>query len=153
MSRDDHVAFGLVIVAHALHAVDLGQLVDDLPMLSVHRRETVAPLRLLSLISKLYKILDLLFHLCDKLHVFSGILFEAVAVRRGGANVEGVRRRVDLQRLRQAPVPLQSGALLIALEPRLFQLFLRDQRADIHGVTELHVRKLTGHGNGSIPLV
>lgn len=49
VSRDDHVAFGLVIVAHALHAVDLGQLVDDLPMLSVHRRETVAPLRLLSL--------------------------------------------------------------------------------------------------------
>lgn len=49
VSRDDHVAFGLVIVAHALHAVDLSQLVDDLPMLSVHRRETVAPLRLLSL--------------------------------------------------------------------------------------------------------
>lgn len=49
VSRDDHVAFGLVIVAHALHAVDLGQLVDDLPMLSVHRWETVAPLRLLSL--------------------------------------------------------------------------------------------------------
>lgn len=49
VGRDDHVAFGLVVVAHALHAVDLGQLVDDLPMFPVHWRETVAPLRLLSL--------------------------------------------------------------------------------------------------------
>lgn len=46
---DDHVAFGLAVVAHALHAVDLRQLVDDLPVLSVHRREAVAPLWLFSL--------------------------------------------------------------------------------------------------------
>lgn len=46
---DDHVALGLAVVAHALHGVDLGQLVDDLPVLSVHGRETVASLWLLSL--------------------------------------------------------------------------------------------------------
>lgn len=83
MGRDDHVAFGLAVVAHALHAVDLGQLVDDLPMFSIHRRETVAPLWLLSLISNLYKTPDLLFYLCDKFQVFSGVLLEAVAVHRG----------------------------------------------------------------------
>lgn len=83
MGRDDHVAFGLAVVAHALHGVDLGQLVDDLPVLSVHGRETVAPLRLFSLIGELNKILDLLFYLCDKFQVFSGVLLEAVAVDGG----------------------------------------------------------------------
>lgn len=46
---DDHVASGLAVVAHALHAVDLGQLMDDPPVFSVHGWETVAPLWLLSL--------------------------------------------------------------------------------------------------------
>lgn len=46
---DDHVAFRLAVVAHALHAVHLGQLVDDLPVIFVHGGETVAPLRLFSL--------------------------------------------------------------------------------------------------------
>ena len=46
---DDDVAFGLAVVAHALHSVDLGQLVDDLPVFSVHGRETVASLCLFSL--------------------------------------------------------------------------------------------------------
>lgn len=91
MGRDDHVAFGLAVVAHALHGVDLGQLVDDLPVFSVHGRETVAPLRLFSLIGELNKILDLFFYLCDKFQVLSGVLFEAVAVDGGRANVEGVR--------------------------------------------------------------
>ena len=49
VGRDDHVAFGLAVVAHALHAVDLGQLVDDFPVFSVHGREAVAPLRLFTL--------------------------------------------------------------------------------------------------------
>lgn len=44
LGGDDHVAFGLVVVAHALHGIDLGQLVDDLTVFSVHGRETVAPL-------------------------------------------------------------------------------------------------------------
>lgn len=93
---DDDVAFGLAVVAHALHAVDLGQLVDDLPVFSVHGREAVAPLCLFSLISELGKILDLLLYLCDKFQVFSGVVFEAVAVYGGGADVEGVRGRVYL---------------------------------------------------------
>lgn len=46
---DDNIAFGLAVVAHALHAVGLGQLVDDLPMFSVHWLETVTPLWLFSL--------------------------------------------------------------------------------------------------------
>lgn len=46
---DDHVAFGLAVVANTLYIVDLGQLVDDLPVLSVHGREAVAPLWLFSL--------------------------------------------------------------------------------------------------------
>lgn len=41
---DNHVAFGLTVVAHALYVVDLSQLVDYLPVLSVHGREAVAPL-------------------------------------------------------------------------------------------------------------
>ncbi|MEQ2167131.1 hypothetical protein GOODEAATRI_000948 [Goodea atripinnis] len=49
VGRDDHVPFGLAVVAHALDAVDLGQLVDDLPVLPVHRRKAVAPLWLFSL--------------------------------------------------------------------------------------------------------
>lgn len=49
LGSDDHVAFGLAVVAHALHAVDLGQVVDDLPVFSVHGWETVAPLWLFSL--------------------------------------------------------------------------------------------------------
>lgn len=46
---DDYVAFGLAVVADALQAVDLGQLVDDLAVFPVHGRETVALLWLLSL--------------------------------------------------------------------------------------------------------
>ena len=46
---DDHVAFGLAVVAHALHGIDLGQLVDDLPVFSVHWWKTMAPLWLFSL--------------------------------------------------------------------------------------------------------
>lgn len=49
VSCDDHVAFGLAVVADALQAVDLGQLVDQLAVFPVHGRETVALLRLLSL--------------------------------------------------------------------------------------------------------
>lgn len=49
MGCDDHVAFGLAVVADALQAVDLGQLVDHLAAFSVHGRETVALLWLLSL--------------------------------------------------------------------------------------------------------
>ncbi len=49
MGCDDHVAFGLAVVAHALHAVDFGQVVDDLAMFSVHGREAVASLWLFSL--------------------------------------------------------------------------------------------------------
>lgn len=153
MGCDDHVAFGLAVVAHALHGVDLGQVVDDLAVLSVHGRETVAPLRLFSLISKLNEILDLLFYLCDKFQVFSGIVFEAVAVHRSRAGVEGVRGHVDLQRLRQTPVSLQSSTLLVAFEPGLFQLLLSEERADVHRVTQLHVRQLAGHGDGGIPLI
>lgn len=92
MGCDDDVAFGLAVVAHALHSVDLGQLVDDLPVFSVHGRETVASLCLFSLISKLNKILDLLFYVRDESQVFSGIVFEAVAVNRSRAGVERVRR-------------------------------------------------------------
>lgn len=153
MGRDDHVALGLAVVAHALHGVDLGQLVDDLPVFSVHGRETVASLWLLSLINQLHEILDLLFYLCDKFQIFSGVLFEAVAVHRGGADVEGVGGRVYLQRLGQAPVSLQSSALLVTFKPGLFQLLLREERADVHGVAELHVRQFAGHGDGCIPLV
>lgn len=46
---DDHVALRLAVVAQALHAVDLGQLVDDLPVFFVHGWETVAPLWLFTL--------------------------------------------------------------------------------------------------------
>lgn len=49
MGGDDYVAFGLAVVADALQAVDLGQLVDDLAVFPVHGRETVALLWLLSL--------------------------------------------------------------------------------------------------------
>lgn len=49
MGGDDHVAFGLAVVADALQAVHLGQLVDDLAVFPVHGRETVALLWLLSL--------------------------------------------------------------------------------------------------------
>lgn len=54
MGCDDHVAFGLAVVAHALHGVDLRQLVDDLPVLSVHRWEAEAPLWLFSLQSSVF---------------------------------------------------------------------------------------------------
>ena len=47
--RDDHVAFGLAVVAHTLHGVGLRQLVDHLPVLTVHGWEAVAPLGLLPL--------------------------------------------------------------------------------------------------------
>lgn len=57
LGGDDHVAFGLAVVAHALHGVDLGQLVDDLAMFSVHGRETVAPLWLFSLQTPLKSVL------------------------------------------------------------------------------------------------
>lgn len=153
MGRDDHVAFGLAVVAHALHGVHLGQLVDDLAVLTIHGRETVASLCLFSLISKLNEILDLLFYLCDKFQVFSGIVFEAVAVHRSRAGVEGVRGYIYLQRLRQTPVSLQSSALLITFKPGLFQLLLGEERADVHRVAELHVRQLTGHGDGCVPLI
>lgn len=46
---DDDVAFGLAVVANALHSVDLSQLMDDFPVLSVHGLETVAPLWLFPL--------------------------------------------------------------------------------------------------------
>lgn len=49
VGSDDHVAFGLTVVAHALHAVNLGQVMDDLPVFSVHGRETVTLLWLFSL--------------------------------------------------------------------------------------------------------
>lgn len=49
VGRDDHVAFGLAVVADALQGVGLGQLVDHLAVFPVHGRETVAPLWLLSL--------------------------------------------------------------------------------------------------------
>lgn len=49
VSCDDHVAFGFAVIAHAFHAVDLGQLVDDPPVFSVHGWETVALLWLFSL--------------------------------------------------------------------------------------------------------
>lgn len=49
VGRDDHVTLGLAVVAHALHAVDLGQVVDDLAVLSVHGWEAVGPLCLLAL--------------------------------------------------------------------------------------------------------
>lgn len=49
VGSDDHIAFGLAVVAHALHAVDLGQVMDDLPVFSVHGWETVTPLWLFSL--------------------------------------------------------------------------------------------------------
>lgn len=153
MGSDDHVAFGLAVVAHALHAVNLGQVVDDLAVFSVHGGETVASLWLLSLISKLNKILDLLFYPSDELQVFSGVLFEAVAVYGGRADVKGVRSRVDLQRLCQTPVPLQSGTLLVTFKPALFHLLLREEGADVHGVTQLHVGQFTGHGDGCIPLI
>lgn len=49
MGGDDHIAFGLAVVADALHTIDLGQLVDDLAVFSVHGGKTVALLWLLSL--------------------------------------------------------------------------------------------------------
>lgn len=90
VGREDYVPFGLAVVAHALDAVDLGQLVDDLPVLPVHRREAVAPLWLFSLIGELNKILDLFLYFGEELQVLPGILFEAVAVNGGRADVEGV---------------------------------------------------------------
>lgn len=132
MGCDDHVAFGLVVVAHALHSINLGQLVDDLPVFSVHGWETVGPLWLFSLISKLNKIPDLLFYLGDEFQVFSGILFEAVAVYRSRADIEGVRGWVYLQRLRQTSVSLQSSTILITFKPGLFQLLLSEEWADVH---------------------
>lgn len=153
MGSDDHVAFGLAVVAHALHAVDLGQVMDDLAVFSVHGWETVGSLWLFSLISELHKILDLLFYPCDKLQVFSGVLFEAVAVYRGRAGVKGVRGGVDLQRLGQTPVSLQSSTLLVTFKPALFQFLLCEEWADVHRVAELHVRQFTGHGDGCIPLI
>lgn len=153
LGGDDHVALGLAVVAHALHGVDLGQLVDDLAVFPVHRWETVAPLRLLSLISELDEILDLLFDLGDKFQVFSGVVFEAVAVHRRGAGVEGVGRQIDLQCLRQTPVPLQGRAFLITFQPGLLQLLLGEERADVHRLPELHVGQFTGHGDGRVPLI
>lgn len=35
--------------------------------------------------------------------------------------------------------------------PGLLQLLLGEERADVHGVTELHVGQFTGHGDGCIP--
>lgn len=46
-----------------------------------------------------------------------GVLFEAVAVYGGRADVEGVRRWVDLQCLCQTPVSLQSSTLLVTFKP------------------------------------
>lgn len=46
-----------------------------------------------------------------------GILLEAVAVYRRRTDVEGVRRGVDLQRLRQTPVSLQSSTFLVTFKP------------------------------------
>lgn len=126
---------------------------DDLAVFSVHGGETVASLQLFSLISKLNKIPDLLFYPSDKLQVFSGILFEAVAVDGGRTDVKGVRRWVDLQRLCQTPVSLQSSTLLVTFKPALFHLLLREEVADVHGVTQLHVGQFTGHGDGCIPLI
>lgn len=122
-------------------------------MFSVHGWETVAPLWLFSLISKLDKILDLFFHLCHKFQVLSGIVFEAVTVNGGGADVEGVSRCVYLQSVRQTPVSLQSRTLLVTFKPSLLRLLLSEQRADVHGVAELHVRQFAGHGDGSVPLI
>lgn len=51
-SSDHHVAFGLAVIADALDAVHLRQLVDDLTVLSIHRWETVAPLCLFALEAK-----------------------------------------------------------------------------------------------------
>lgn len=49
VGREDHVAFGLAVVADALHAVDFGQLVDHLAVFSVHGGKAVALLWRLSL--------------------------------------------------------------------------------------------------------
>lgn len=46
-----------------------------------------------------------------------GILFEAVTVYRSSANIERVRGRVDLQRLRQASVSLHGSTHLVTFKP------------------------------------
>lgn len=46
---DDHIALGFAVVADALYAVDLSQLVNNAPVLPAHGWETVAALRLLAL--------------------------------------------------------------------------------------------------------
>lgn len=153
MGSDDHVTFGLAVIAHAVHTVDLSQLVDDLAVVSVHGSEAVALLWRFSLIYQLNKILELLFHLVYKFQVLSGVVFEAVAVYGGRADVEGVGRCVDLQRLRQASVSLQGGTFFITFKPRLFHLLLCEQRPDVHGVTQLHIRQFARHGDGCISLI
>lgn len=46
-----------------------------------------------------------------------GVFLQAVVVHRcRAATVEGLRGRVDLQRFRQTPVPLQSDALLVTFK-------------------------------------
>lgn len=39
----------------------------------------------------------------------------------------------------------------LATLPGLFQLLLREERADVHGVAQLHVRQFAGHGDGCVP--
>lgn len=46
-----------------------------------------------------------------------GVFFEAVAVGGGGADVEGIRGRIYLQSLSQAPVPLQRSTFLVTFKP------------------------------------
>lgn len=37
--------------------------------------------------------------------------------------------------------------------PGLFHLLLSEEGADVHGVAELHIRQLAGHGDGCIPTI
>ena len=46
---DHHIALRFTVVAHALQAINLGQVMDDPAVISVHGREAVAFLTILSL--------------------------------------------------------------------------------------------------------
>lgn len=90
MSGDADAALGLAVVADALQFVNLGQFMDDPAMVSVHWLEGVGSFCLFSLVCNLNQVPDFIFDLGDKVEVFSGIFFEAVAVHRRGAGVKRV---------------------------------------------------------------
>lgn len=109
-----HVPVGLRVVGHALAAEVLAQLVDELPLLSVHRRERVRARLLFRLLSEVYELGELVVHVVGEggLALGGGAHVLAVARRQLGGHV----RVADLQRQRHLPRARLHAALVVALQ-------------------------------------